>query len=173
MTCWENKYIWKTINDLPFLSLCTLVVGQDQLTGSRRKQTLFFMLLIVSLHVVQGESTWSCDNETDSVATLPNIYFCQMSLYLKIAINNLQNKCFNLYFNETKTSYLNPLLVYISMQVLFLIPGTLTDITHSLPGYHPLIAWLLPTHCLVIACSLSTKCPNSFCRVEVQNLWGK
>jgi hypothetical protein len=34
-----------------------MVVGQDQLTGSRRKQTLFFMLLIMSLHVVQGELT--------------------------------------------------------------------------------------------------------------------
>jgi hypothetical protein len=33
-----------------------MVVGQDQLTGSRRQEMLFFMLLIVSLYVVQGES---------------------------------------------------------------------------------------------------------------------
>jgi hypothetical protein len=44
------------------------------------------VLLIVSLHVVQGESTQQCDNATDSVATLPNIFFHHMSLYLKIAI---------------------------------------------------------------------------------------
>jgi hypothetical protein len=61
-----------------------MVVGQDQLRGSRRKQTLFFVLLIVSLHVVQGES--GRDDATDSVATFPNIFFRHMSLYLKIAI---------------------------------------------------------------------------------------